>query len=258
MRIFGDFSAALRAHELWMYWAWLEVRRNYHRTVFGPLWITLGMLIYAMTLSFVFGHLFGASPPRFMPWVTCGVVAWSLINGIISEASTIFPVFRSYILQSDRPLLVYVAYSLARNLIVFAHHLLAVVAVLIYFGDFRLTAVPEMLLFLPLFAFGFGWVAIVVAIMATRYRDVAPIIANLMQVLFFLTPIMFIPDMVPSIAAYIGINPLAHFVDLIREPLLGRMPSSFTLAYCAIAGMLGWLIAIALYRRARPRVAYWL
>jgi ABC-type polysaccharide/polyol phosphate export permease len=248
----------MRAHELWMYWAWQEVRRNYHRTVFGPLWITLGMMIYAVTLSFVFGRLFGASPPRFVPWVTCGVVAWSLINGTVGEASTIFPAFRTYILQSDRPLLIYIAYSLARNLIVFAHHLLAVVAVLVYFGDFRLLALPAMLVFLPLFVLAFGWVAIVIAILATRYRDVAPIIANLMQVLFFVTPIMFIPDMVPDIAPYLRLNPLAHLVDLIREPLLGRVPSSYTLIYCAMTGMLGWTLAIALYRRARPRVAYWL
>jgi ABC-type polysaccharide/polyol phosphate export permease len=222
------------------------------------LWITFGMMIYALTLSFVFGRLFGASPPRFLPWVTCGVVVWSLISGITGEASTVFPAFRSYILQSDRPLLVYIAYSLARNLIVFAHHLLAVVAVLLYFNDFRLAAVPTMLVFLPLFMFAFGWVAIVIAIMATRYRDVAPIIANVMQVLFFITPIMFIPDMVPDIEPLNRLNPFAQLVDLIREPLLGRLPSSYALIYCAVAGMLGWSLAIALYRRARPRVAYWL
>lgn len=216
------------------------------------------MAIYAIALNFIFGRLFGATTQQFVPWVTCGIVAWHLITGVIGEASNIFIAFRGYILQSDRTLLVYPAYSIARHLIIFMHHLLAAIGVLIYFGELRILAIPLMLLHLPLAIYTIGWVVLVIALVATRYRDVPPIIGNILQVAFFVTPIMFMPNMLPDLQPWLMLNPFAQIIDLIREPLLGRQPSQFTLAYCALAGTVGWGFALMLYNRARGRIAYWL
>jgi lipopolysaccharide transport system permease protein len=181
-----------------------------------------------------------------------------MIVGIINESAYIFPTYRPYILQSDRSLLVYLFCSWFRWLIIFGHHVLAAVAVLTYLGQFRPVAIVLTLVMLPVFAFAFGWMSVVIAIVGARFRDIPPMVANVMQVAFFVTPIMFMPDMVKDLAVYLELNPFTQLIALIREPMLGRLPSAFTFGYSAVFGTIGWILAAQLYRRARPRVAYWL
>lgn len=258
----AEFTSAMiesiKAHELWAYWAWRHIRRQYERSVLGPLWITMAMAIYALGLNMVFGRLFGVNADRFVPWVTCGAVAWYFICGLLNEASDLFLSNRGYILQSDRPLLVYFCYLLTKNLLVYCHHLIAAVGVLLYFNLFHPFNIVLLMLFLPLFLFSVGWVAVVISIVSTRYRDIPPIIGNLLQVAFFITPVMFMPDMLRDLELLLDLNPLAQWINLLREPLMGRLPGSYSVAYCVGSGCVGWTAAILLYGRAARRVAYWL
>lgn len=216
------------------------------------------MAVYAMGLNVVFGRLFGVATDVFMPWVICGIISWSLLAALINEASNLFMSFRGFILQSDRPLLVYPAYAMARHVMVFFHHLLAAIAVLIFFGKFQVQNLLLMVAFLPMFVFAIGWLIVTIAIVSTRYRDIPPILSNVMQVSFFLTPVMFMPASLPDIANLLMFNPFGQLIDLLREPLLGRIPSFHTLAFTGGAGVVGWVMTILLYRRTRNRVAYWL
>jgi homopolymeric O-antigen transport system permease protein len=253
-----DSVTTIRSYELWVFWAWQEIRAQYHRTVVGPFWLTMGMGIYALVLNIVFGRLLSVSPDRFLPWLICGIVSWGFVSGIINEASQVFLAYRGYVLQSDRPVLVYISYSLARNVIVFFHHILVAFVVLLLFGQFHLYTIFVVIIFLPLFLFSISWATVIIAIVSTRYRDVRPMISNVMQVAFFVTPIMFMPDMVPHFENYILLNPFTHLIALIREPLLGHLPPVLSIEYCIGLGLVGWWIAIQLYRRTRLRVAYWL
>ena len=96
-------------------------------------------------------------------------------------------------------------------------------------------------------------------ILATRFRDIPPIIASLTQLLFFMTPIVWSYERLKDnpLAGYIELNPVMHFVEILREPLLGQeivarhwiVVGAITVAGCAVA-----LVAL---RNYRARVAYW-
>src|SRR6187402_1914554 len=69
------------------------------------------------------------------------------------------------------------------------------------------------------------WVGLLLGMLCVRFRDIPQIIANVIQLLFFLTPILWKPDQLTQGRAFVEANPFHHFVSLIREPLLGVAPS---------------------------------
>ena len=108
-----------------------------------------------------------------------------------------------------------------------------------------------------LFLLNVIWMALVAAVLSTRYRDVPQIIANIIQVLFFLTPIFWSPESLPQRPVFVHFNPFFHLIELVRAPLLGASVSAETWIFCAIGAVGGWIITALLYRRAFARIAYW-
>ena len=102
------------------------------------------------------------------------------------------------------------------------------------------------------------WFALFMGIVATRYRDIPEIMNNIMQIAFFMTPILWMPDMIGRGLGVLDFNPFYHFVELLRAPLLGQAPDA--LSWWVVLGITagGWIVAFLLFARYRGRVAYWL
>src|SRR6266850_1136109 len=103
-----------------------------------------------------------------------------------------------------------------------------------------------------------AWVTLLIGMICARFRDVPQIIANVLQLMFFLTPIIWQPGVLPGRQRVIYWNPLYHFVEVIRAPLLGKMPAAET--WLAVIGVtaLGWLLTLYFFTQFRRRIAYWL
>ena len=87
--------------------------------------------------------------------------------------------------------------------------------------------------------------SIILGILGARYRDFSYAIRTLMGPVFFLTPILWIPDMLSGNRAMLAeLNPFTHFIAIVREPLLGRVPS--TLTYVIALGITFILTGLAL------------
>jgi ABC-type polysaccharide/polyol phosphate export permease len=81
---------------------------------------------------------------------------------------------------------------------------------------------------------------------------------NLVQVLFYVTPVIWVPTMVQGNEELLNFNPLYHFVQIMRAPLLGEHVGAGS--WAAAAGFTA-VIAVAAHlflRRYRHRIAYWL
>jgi lipopolysaccharide transport system permease protein len=94
---------------------------------------------------------------------------------------------------------------------------------------------------------------------AARFRDVPMIIASIMQISFFITPVMWRPDQLTERAQWlVHLNPLASYLEILRQPLLGHTASlQAWLTACAMLCVLG-IAFVALYRHVRRRIVYWL
>jgi lipopolysaccharide transport system permease protein len=146
-----------------------------------------------------------------------------------------------------------------RNVIVFFHNLGILVIVLMLFQQ---APGAEVLLLVPALALvciNGAWIGLICGMACTRYRDLQPLVGSVLQVAIFVTPIFFMPDQLGSSRAYFaGLNPLFHLVDVIRAPLIGRVPSLETWVWTITLAVVGWAATLTLFARFRRRLAFWL
>jgi ABC-2 type transport system permease protein len=102
------------------------------------------------------------------------------------------------------------------------------------------------------------WLTMIVGVLCARFRDVPQIVANLMQVLFLITPVLWsekgAPETLQTIAS---VNPLTHFLAIAREPLLGQTGLAMSWLVVGVVTIAGWAVAITALRLCRTRIAYW-
>ena len=98
---------------------------------------------------------------------------------------------------------------------------------------------------------------IAAALDIARFRDIMPIVNSLMQIAFFLSPVIWKPEQLGERAVWLPLNPFYDMLEIVRAPLLGEVPSPLVwvgaLTYSAMLCGLAWLF----FRRARGRVAFW-
>jgi ABC-type polysaccharide/polyol phosphate export permease len=96
------------------------------------------------------------------------------------------------------------------------------------------------------------------AILCLRFRDVQQTVASVLQVLVFVTPVFWqVNQLQGKRLIIVHANPLHYMVDVVRQPLLGAMPSAMSYLVCAGCAVAGWLLAFRLLARKRHRLAYW-
>jgi ABC-type polysaccharide/polyol phosphate export permease len=256
-RAAADLMRGLRLWRTWLSLGWHDVRQRYKRSVLGPLWITLSMGITVAALGVLYARLFAQPIDTYLPFVALGFIVWGLISGLLLDACAVFVTAESYIRQIRLPLSFYVFRMVWRNLIVFAHNMLifAVVVMLlpVDVGWHMLAALPGLLLV----ALTGLWAGLLVGMVCTRYRDVPQLVASVVQVSFFLTPIVWQPGQLARNTWVVEVNPFFHFVDIVRSPLLGSLPSVNSWSTAIAITVVGALVTFVVFARYRYRIAYW-
>jgi ABC-type polysaccharide/polyol phosphate export permease len=255
-----DILASLRGYELAGIFGWQDIRQRYRRSSLGPFWLTISMGILICALGVVFGALFDSPVQQFLPFLTIGLILWSLITSILNEGCTGFTAAEAMIKQVSLPLFTHILRLIWRNLIIFGHNMIIFPLVLIFFWSplsaTALLAIPGTLLL----TVNLSWIALLLGVFCTRYRDVPQIIVNLLQVSFYLTPIIWMPEMMPKRAGMLllNANPFYHLIEIVRSPLLGGMPSALNWTVAIVLATVGWMLTLPFYGRFRSRIAYWL
>lgn len=254
----SDIARALRAWRLWTLLGWLDVRQRYARSTLGPLWITIAMGITVGSIALVYGALLHQPMGDYLPWLGTGFVAWSLVAGILNDACASYSASSRYILNTDVGLWTYVLQVVWRQLIFFVHNLAIAGVLAAVFPQHLSWNVLLAVAGVALVALNLAWMASLVALAATRFRDVTQLVAAAVQILFYVTPLMWRPEMLHDARWLIAVNPFHAFVDLVRAPLLGERPEASSWAMAAALIPFGCAAAWWLQRRYGRRVAYWL
>lgn len=233
---------------------------RYRRSKFGPFWITISMGIQILTLGLVFGQLFETSIHKFLPFLAIGIILWSYITAIISEGCTAFISATGLITQLDLPIAFHIFRLVWTSFLFFAHNAIIIPLVIIamtYPVDWIcILSIPGFILL----TFNITWMGMITGILCTRFRDFPQLIASILQIFFYITPIMWMPELMPQRASRIilDINPFHHLISIVRDPIMGSIPDSTSYFICCTMALTGWIIASMLLGRYRDRIAYWL
>ena len=250
-------SSTMRMGLAWTL-AWHDVVSRYRGSILGPFWITLSMGLMVMGIGVLYASLFKIALPEFIPYVALGIVFFGVISGIVNEGCDTFVQASGMLSQTALPMLVFVWRTVLRNLIFLGHHLVIVIAVLIYFGYWRTVNIPVALLGVALLVFNAAWLSLLVAIASARFRDIPQIVISVMQFAMFMTPVFWKPDRFGKHAAFLTVNPFYHMLEGVRAPLLGAPVAPHTYLFLGGMAVVGWAVAFTVFSRTRRRIVHYL
>jgi ABC-type polysaccharide/polyol phosphate export permease len=256
-----DISSGFCKWNIWLMLAYQDIKLRYRRSVLGPFWITISMAITVYTMGFLYGHLFHMDLQQYYPYLVSGMLTWTLISTAVTELTDTFITSDGLLKQIKLPYTTYIHRVIARNFIIFFHNLLVMLPIYFLFSqgakiNFNtLLLIPGLaLLYLNALIFG-----IALAILGARYRDISQIIKSLVQVVFFMTPVMWSPSILPAKdRIFVYINPAYSYIELVRAPLIGTAPSLLNISIILGMTLVGSLLCLKLFIPYRSRLIYWL
>jgi len=258
----NDLADGFSRHELWLHLGWQDIKQRYRRSVLGPFWITIATGTTAVAMGGLYSKLFHLELSVHLPYVALGLIVWNLINAAIIEGADVFISNEGLIKQLPTPISVHVYRLVWRQVILFGHNIIIYVVIAIIFPKPWSWADLSVLLALALIVLNCLWVSLCFGILATRYRDIGPLLLSVVQLLFFMTPIIWNADTLKQQGAerwlkIVELNPLLHYLDIVRAPLLGAQQELRHWVVVLVLTAIGWVLAAIAMRQYRARVAYW-
>lgn len=289
-RAIEDIREGFSQRELWSHLGWQDIKQRYRRSVIGPFWITISQGVISLGLGILYSTLWGLHVSTFLPYIATGFIVWTFISGCLSEGMETFITNEGLIKQIRAPLTVYMLRTVWRQSLMFAHNIIVVVIIVSIFsgslshpyglskgicepdpnvichpglGWYSFSAIPAFLLL----ALNACWVTLLVGIISTRYRDIPQLINSLIQLLFYMTPIVWPidqlygtggrADLAKWVVPIVHLNPFYHFVQILRAPLIGQAVNPWSWVVVIGITIVGWLLALVAMRNYRARVSYW-
>lgn len=264
LSIFGtglkDIIMSFRNSRLPFFLAYADIRQRYRRSSLGPFWITISMGITIACIGIIFGNIFKTPMREFLPFLSAGLILWSFISSVITEATSVFPSAEGIIRQLPIPLFTHIYRMMMRNVYILGHNILVLPVVYLCVGK---TVHFECLFFIPgllVLLINLAWMSLVLSILCARFRDLTQIVSSLLQIFFYITPIIWMPSLLPARASLMILepNPFFHLLAIVRNPLLS-LPTTFNnwIISCLL-GLVGSLASIVFFNIYRRRIAYWI
>ena len=254
-----------------------DVRSRYKRTVLGNVWSLLNPLAAMLIYTVVFGVFLKVTPEPGEPsgldifalWLLCALLPWNFFAIGMSAGMNSLLVNSALVLKVYLPRASLVVSAVLAVGVTFLIEMAVLVVVLLVFGANPLPWLPLVLvLMLLLAAFTLG-VALLLAVANVYFRDTQHFVAILLQMWFYLTPILYpVSDVqsqqdrmaqqgrdVPLVRLF-ELNPIEHFVTAFRNLLYdNRWPSGADLLFCAVAAAVALALGVWVFGRYEGRLA---
>jgi ABC-type polysaccharide/polyol phosphate export permease len=254
-----DLVDGLRRYDLWGRIGLLDIKRRYRRTMIGPFWSTISLAVFTAVMSSIGVGLWKQEPAEYMPFLASGMMVWLMLSTMITEGGNMF--ISSQHLNRMRMDYSILAYALVwRNLVSFFHNLAVYLVLVVIFLPKLIT--PSILLIIPglvLVAVNAVWVALLLGMVCVRFRDVQQLVATVLQISLFVTPVFWPPHLLTGLTrlVFVDLNPLFAFINVVREPLLGKTPSVWSYLVILVVTLVGWIATFKMFSRYRRRIAFW-
>ncbi len=254
----ADIRDGLRLWRLAWSLGWMDIRLRYRGSVLGPFWLTISTGAMVVSLGVLYSTLFHMELREYLPYLALSQVLWTFLATLVGEACTVFTDAESVIRSVRMPFFLFATRVLVRNVLVLGHNTVVVAAAFAVLGVWPGAHALAVLPALPLWIADALALALLLGGVCARFRDIPPIVASVMQIAFFLTPVIWKPEQLGAAANWLWLNPFFDVLEIVRAPLLGQAAPlsvwagavAYSLALCAAA----WVFFV----RARGRIAFWI
>lgn len=254
----GDILRSLKDTRIWFALGLNDVVARYRGSILGPFWITLATAIFVLGIGFLYAGLMKVSLDRYLPWMTTGLVVWNLISQTVLEGADSFIAASDVLRQAALPAPLFVWRVIWRNVLTFVHQLPVLVVVGWKFGYLLQVHLGEAAIGFVLVVANVSWFALAFAAICARFRDLKQILASLTQLLFFLSPVLWIPSDMKGLGGHLmALNPIVHMLDVLRGPLIAQDFHLQSVLFLIVMGVIGWAFALLLMAKVRRRIVHY-
>ncbi|OOV18374.1 ABC transporter permease [Flavobacterium sp. LM4] len=255
---------ALNFKEIWQYrdLLLLFVKRDvvtvYKQTVLGPLWYLIQPLFTSITFTIIFNNVAGIDTGTIPPFLfnLAGISVWNYFTSCLTGTSDTFKANAGIFGKVYFPRIITPLSIVISNLIKFGIQFLIFIIFYIFFlikGSYL--SINPLVIFFPLLVVIMGILGLglgmIISSMVTKYRDLSYLIGFGIQLLMYLSAVMYpmalIKDKLPKFGWLVEYNPLAYIIETSRYMLLNTgeisvLGLSYTLLITIVLFFIGLLI----------------
>lgn len=251
-----DMLSGMKLARLGATLGWLDIKLRYRGSILGPFWLTASTAVMVAAMGVLYAYLMNMDVHKYLPFLTFSLVLWGFASGTLQDGCTTFTSASGLIHSARMPYSLHVLRATVRNLLTVAHNIPVVVVVFLWFA-----VVPAWSWTMPaacaLWVFDSFMATFLLGILGARFRDVPPIVASTLQILFFVTPILWAPELMKTGQDWLLLDPFFPLMEILRTPFTGDIVNA-----AIWPAALGWsavltVVTFALFARMRARLAYW-
>lgn len=229
-------AQAIHSFELLSLLVSKEIKIRYKNTLLGFIWSLANPLMFALVFYFVFEHLLSIRGENFFAFLVAGIFPWQWFASSVSASPMLFLSNAGLIKKVRFPRILLPISMVGNNLIHFLMALLIAIPILAAYGYYPrviwLIGIPVLLILQAALVLG---VTLIVSSLNVFFRDLEYISNILVQLLFFLTPILYSASTLPPrVAAILKLNPLYYIIPVWRNLM---MSGTLDLNHLAIGGL---------------------
>jgi ABC-type polysaccharide/polyol phosphate export permease len=253
-----DISDGMRRWRLWSALAWHYLRQRYKRTWIGLGWIAVSFAMFMVAKIFVFGAMVTESIGYYSAHLTLGYLIFRLVTNAVNGSSSVFVGSRTWISSEALPLSVYVYQLMTNNFMIFALTAIPAFGICVWSGSCHVVGLIWLLPALAIYAINTIAVGLFIGVISARYRDMMHFSSTLMQIAYFLTPVLWVPPETGPRAIAAKVNPFTHYIAILRDPVLDNtVPyQSWLIVLGCTAALI--LLALAFFAVSRRKIIFWL
>lgn len=248
-----DFSEVWRYRELFLIFAWRDIKVRYKQTILGAGWAIFQPLFSMFIFTIFFGNFakISSGDLPYSLFVLTGLVFWIFFSGILSRASNSLIENEGIVKKVYFPRVILPLSTIGANFIDFAMSFAMLLIVTFYFhfvpNIFALIIVPLGLIISALGASGLG---LLLAAFNVKYRDVRYILPFFIQMMIFLTPVIYPTSIMrPSFRYIIALNPMTGVIEAIRTVFAGSTVVNWTtLGISGVASIILFIIGLYYFK----------
>ena len=255
---FKLFFNSIQEFKSWSYLGYQEIILKYRRSILGPWWATSSIALMIIMLSYLWSKIFGLSLQDYVPYFAIGYMLWLFFSTCISESCTLLYENSNIIKQTKVPIIAFATKLLIKNLIIFLHNLILIIFILIFMCEVNFIDIVTSIFFFILFSLNIYFAVISISILSARYYDFSQIVINFIQLLFFVTPIIWEPEFLKDKIWVNNLNPLYHWINLIREPLINGEINFLNIQISVVSTLLLFLICLISLNYSYRKVSLWI
>ncbi len=249
----ADATELWRYRELLFFFVWRDLKVRYKQTAVGVAWAVFQPFMAMVVFSVVFGKL-ANMPSDGVPYpifVYTGLLFWQFFSSSLGDVSGSLIANQAIVTKVYFPRLILPLAVIATNLVDFCVASLVLVGLMFYYGFVPhlsgLLVLPLLLIITYFAALGGG---LFLASINVKYRDVRYILPYFLQMLLFLTPVIYPSSIAGAYSWILAINPMTGVIKAARATVLGTEPLNwFLLGLSTVAVLVLLGIGVVMFKK---------